>query len=647
MALSDIENPESVKAAILEFEELGREAFLSKYGFTQSKVYFLKFDGKEFDSKAILGAAHFFETGRALKASEFSGGEPTVRKLNQLGFSVSTKLPEFSKLKKEHVQAALNEYFTVGAEVFYGKYAGTPSIRYFIKEQGVEIDAKPVLLAALRMIPEYSDFEPNDVPGNRRNVADPLRNLGFEVIDKQGIRFWQVMHAKTGQQAEDLGYLFSPKKKANGARNKWYDNMAEARPGDIVYSYWDKEVHAIGVVVESAVTGNNPFVEERFGESGWLLRVDFQTLENPFSPKENFEYLKPVLTDLDSKSFAPDGNPIMGYLKEISKELAQRYDNLAGGFLKNPKVAIKVKPGVELKEVPALELLANEVLLDYSFLLEIEELLEDKKQLIFYGPPGAGKTYLALKIAEALSDGNDDKNPVELVQFHPSYAYEDFVEGFRPTESGNFVLKQGKLLSIAQRAKDNPNTKFFLIIDEINRGNVAKIFGEMYFLLEYRDHEIQLQYSDAAFSMPKNLYFIGTMNSADRSIGLIDSALRRRFHFVSFYPTEIEMKDLLRNWLKQNAPDVEWVADVVDRVNSEIDRNFAVGPSHFMKPNLDEALVKKIWNRSVLPYLEDIFFNQESKVKEYELDRLRTLKRLKQDDSAGVDEDQDDDSAAS
>ena len=294
-----------------------------------------------------------------------------------------------------------------------------------------------------------------------------------------------------------------------------------------------------------------------------------------------------------------------------------------------------------------LEDLSDEVLLDISFLSEIEELLEDKKQVIFYGPPGAGKTYLALKIAEALSDGRKDKNSVELVQFHPSYAYEDFVEGFRPTESGNFVLKQGKLLSIAQRAKDNPNTKFFLIVDEINRGNLAKIFGEMYFLLEYRDHEIQLQYSDVSFRMPQNLYFIGTMNSADRSIGLIDSALRRRFHFVSFYPTEIEMKDLLRNWLKQNAPEVEWVADVVDRVNSEIDRNFAIGPSHFMKPNLDEALVKKIWNRSVLPYLEDIFFNQESKVKEYELDRLRTLKRLKQDDSAGVDEDRDDDSAAS
>lgn len=290
-----------------------------------------------------------------------------------------------------------------------------------------------------------------------------------------------------------------------------------------------------------------------------------------------------------------------------------------------------------------LEELADEVLLDVTFLSEIEELLEDKKQVIFYGPPGAGKTYIALKLAETLSKENSGEGSVELVQFHPSYAYEDFVEGFRPTEDGKFVLKKGKLLSIAERALESPEKRFFLIIDEINRGNVAKVFGEMYFLLEYRNHEIQLQYSDDSFKMPKNLYFIGTMNSADRSIGLIDSALRRRFHFVSFYPTEVEMKNLLRDWLKENAPNVSWVADAVDEVNSQIDRNFAIGPSHFMKPNLDESLARKIWNRSVLPYVEDLFFNQQSKVDEFRLENLRTLKRLEQDKiSAEASKDQDD-----
>ena len=298
-----------------------------------------------------------------------------------------------------------------------------------------------------------------------------------------------------------------------------------------------------------------------------------------------------------------------------------------------------------------LQDLADELSLNVSFLHEIQELLEDKRQVIFYGPPGAGKTYVALKLAEALSNESEDSESVEIVQFHPSYAYEDFVEGFRPTESGSFVLKEGKLLSIARKALDNPGQKFYLIIDEINRGNIAKIFGEMYFLLEYRDRNIQLQYSNSEFKMPKNLYFIGTMNSADRSIGLIDTTLRRRFHFVSFYPTQDEMKDVLRDWLEKNAPEVRWVADLVDDANRMLNNpDFAIGPSHFMKPNLDEALVRKIWRRSIIPYVEDVFFNRKDEVIKYELDtvlldRVRTLKRFAAEIEAK--EFEEDDNAAS
>ncbi len=293
-----------------------------------------------------------------------------------------------------------------------------------------------------------------------------------------------------------------------------------------------------------------------------------------------------------------------------------------------------------------LQELAEDLSLNVLFLQEIQELLEDKRQVIFYGPPGAGKTYVALKMAESLSDKSEDSAAVEIVQFHPSYAYEDFVEGFRPTEEGSFILKEGKLLSLARRAMANPGQKFFLIIDEINRGNIAKIFGEMYFLLEYRDRSIQLQYSDSDFRMPTNLYFIGTMNSADRSIGLIDTALRRRFHFVSFYPTQDEMKDVLRNWLEKNAPEVKWVADLVDDANRMLNNpDFAIGPSHFMKPNLDEALVRKIWRRSIIPYVEDVFFNRKEEVSKYDLDRVRTLKRLAPEIAA--EELEEDDNAAS
>ena len=199
------------------------------------------------------------------------------------------------------------------------------------------------------------------------------------------------------------------------------------------------------------------------------------------------------------------------------------------------------KPSANGEDVPPLEQpsmqeLAEELLLDIGFLRRIETLLEDKRQVIFQGPPGTGKTYVARKLAVRLA-GSPER--VRLVQFHPSYAYEDFVQGFRPTlrnDQPGFKLEPGPLLDMAERARGNPGAKHFLVIDEINRGNLAKVFGELYFLLEYRDEPMQLQYSNAEFSLPDNLYIIGTMNTADRSIALVDLALRRRFHFVEFHP---------------------------------------------------------------------------------------------------------------
>ena len=193
-----------------------------------------------------------------------------------------------------------------------------------------------------------------------------------------------------------------------------------------------------------------------------------------------------------------------------------------------------VKP--ENGNTPTIAELADELLIDAAHLRRIRRLLEDKRQVILQGPPGTGKTYVAQKLAACLAGA---EQRVRLVQFHPSYAYEDFVQGFRPTlvnEQPGFKLRDGPLLDMAERARGEPDALHFLVIDEINRGNLAKVFGELYFLLEYRDREMQLQYSDKAFALPKNLYVIGTMNTADRSIALVDLALRRRFHSWSFTP---------------------------------------------------------------------------------------------------------------
>lgn len=279
--------------------------------------------------------------------------------------------------------------------------------------------------------------------------------------------------------------------------------------------------------------------------------------------------------------------------------------------------------GVGLPLSEKLDILAEELLIDPKFLHQALQLLEDKRQLILYGPPGTGKTYIAQRFAEILTEGGGFK----IVQFHPAYAYEDFVEGYRPqTVEGQagFYLVEGPLKKLAREARANPTEKHILLIDEINRGNVAKVFGELYFLLEYRDREINLQYSPEKFGLPENLWILGTMNTSDRSIALIDLALRRRFYFLGLFPSKWPIEGLLHRWLERNNPDLVWIADVVDKANTILDDpNVAIGPSYFIKKGLDREWVHLIWEHNVLPYLEERLFGEPERLTEFELERLQ------------------------
>lgn len=272
--------------------------------------------------------------------------------------------------------------------------------------------------------------------------------------------------------------------------------------------------------------------------------------------------------------------------------------------------------------------LARDLHLDRDYLRRIQRLLEHKQQVIFYGPPGTGKTFVAKSLAQLFAA---DGGVVETVQFHPSYAYEDFVEGYRPrltNGQAGFALVHGPLRRIADAAAKSNGT-CVLLIDEVNRGNVAKVFGELYYLLEYRNERISLQYSEEPVSLPKNLWIIGTMNTADRSIALVDAALRRRFHFVPFYPDRPPVQGLLRRWLSDNKPDLLWVADAVDRANEELGSNhMAIGPSHFMRPDLTEEWIELIWEHSVLPYIAEQYFGDDSRLEAFALSKMRQPKTI-------------------
>ena len=296
------------------------------------------------------------------------------------------------------------------------------------------------------------------------------------------------------------------------------------------------------------------------------------------------------------------------------------------------------KPDCDPWSPANIDSLAEELFWDDSHLLQkIIDGLQDKRQAIFQGPPGTGKTYVAKRIAQHCQEHGGD---FKIVQFHPSYSYEDFVEGFRPTltPSGQagFELTKGPLRRIAEQAEANPDATFILVIDEINRGNVTKILGELYFLLEYRGDEVNLQYSNEEFSLPENLWFIGTMNTTDRSIALVDAALRRRFYFFSFFPDQPPIKDLLSRWLEKNNSELEWVAKLVDLANGKLgDRHMGIGPSHFMKnePQLDEKRVRFIWEQAVMPYIEEQCFGDENRLKDFAYEQLK--QELERDGRSG------------
>jgi 5-methylcytosine-specific restriction protein B len=244
--------------------------------------------------------------------------------------------------------------------------------------------------------------------------------------------------------------------------------------------------------------------------------------------------------------------------------------------------------------------------------------LERKKQAVLYGPPGTGKTFVAQELAKHLIGGGTGFS--ELVQFHPAYEYEDFMIGIRPeeTKSGGLTYKPqaGRFLDFCDRARREPGL-CVLIIDEINRANLARVFGELMYLLEYRDQEIPLA-GGRRLRIPKNVRIIGTMNTADRSIALVDHALRRRFAFLELSPKY----EVLERFHANTGFEVGSLVKVLRRLNNAIaDKHYEVGISFFLDDSLETNL-PLIWQMEIEPYLEEYFFDQEAKVDEFRWDKI-------------------------
>lgn len=255
--------------------------------------------------------------------------------------------------------------------------------------------------------------------------------------------------------------------------------------------------------------------------------------------------------------------------------------------------------------------------------------LRRRRNLILQGPPGTGKTFLARRLAW-LEQGTTDMHRIELVQFHPSYSYEDFVQGFRPDAQGTFRLQDGVLPDLCRRAAQNPEQPYFLLIDELNRGNLSRIFGELLLLLEADKrgpaHAVRLPYSPAdapRFFVPENVFVIGTMNLADRSLAPLDYALRRRFAFVETTP---EFGPPLQQLLMAQQVPAAVIERLTLRINDlnqtitddpDLGPAFRIGHSYFCAPPL-EPTAADVWltlilEQEIAPLLDEYWLDQPAR----------------------------------
>lgn len=382
----------------------------------------------------------------------------------------------------------------------------------------------------------------------------------------------------------------------NGKQRRIFQNFLDAKVGDAVIGYESTPVKQVVALVEVSKEQNGKTIEF----------VKKEALKTPI----DVAAIK-AMEGLKDMQFLRNPQGSFFCLSEAE------YEQIVGIIRENNAV-----PVVKQKDFYTKDDFLGEVYMDSDAYDCLAGLLRQKKNVILQGAPGVGKTFTAKRLAYSML-GLKDEDQIEMVQFHQNFSYEDFIMGYKPTEDGGFVLKSGIFYNFCKKARSNPSKQYFFIIDEINRGNLSKIFGELLMLIEngYRGKNIKLAYTGEDFTVPENIYILGMMNTADRSLAMIDYALRRRFSFFEMEPG-FSTDGFKRYQESLHDETFNKVIDAIVDLNAVIANDdslgagFCIGHSYFC----DQEKISKEWLRNVVnydiaPMLKEYWFDDPQKSK--------------------------------
>ena len=461
---------------------------------------------------------------------------------------------------------------------------------------------RPVLLAVqtvLWVMTKYKDdaeLSENTESVPAVNLPEASQNYWWLVANP---KIWSAQELAVGGIVDYTLYSKSGKK-----RNV-FQNFLDARKGDFVVFYESSPtLQIVGLaVVERESDGQTIVFKKTEGLESGIALSEIKAVDE----LRNMQFLKNP-----QGSFYSLTADEYDYIEDLIRE-------------KNP-----VMPAKAVMKYTRENFLA-EVFLSEDRYDNLRALLLDKQNIILQGSPGVGKTFSAKRLAYSILEEKDDSK-VQLVQFHQNYTYEDFVMGYKPNEDGGFYLRPGVFYNFCKRAQQHPDGKYFFIIDEINRGNLSKILGELMMLIEkdYRGETLVLPYNQEEFSVPKNLYIIGMMNTADRSLAMMDYALRRRFSFFDMKPgfSTDGFKAYQRSLANEDfAKLVSAIIDLNKVIESDdsLGSGFCIGHSYLCnKTDVDRDWLKRVVKFDIAPMLREYWYDSDRKFNN-EVQKLKSI----------------------